>query len=73
MMKLKPQEEITMKKFYYCPHCGRFKRRFQVKTDGYEYVTCVYLPEYVCRHCGTEIDVYTKRELEEELKEWNEA
>ena len=57
-----------MKQFYYCPHCGRFKRRFQIKVNGYLYAH-VYFPEYTCRHCGTEIDVYTKRELEEELKE----
>lgn len=64
-----------MKKFYYCPHCGRFKRRFQIKIkDGvYNMLMYVFPPDYICRHCGTEIDVYTKRELEEELKEWNEA
>lgn len=61
-----------MKQFYYCPHCGRFKRRFQIKDKGYFY-SGQYFPVCVCRHCGTEIDVYTKRELEEELKEWNEA
>lgn len=58
-----------MKKFYYCPHCGRFKRRFQIKINGYDFIICGLLPEYTCRHCGEEIKVYTKKELEKKLKE----
>ena len=33
---------------YYCPHCGRFKKQFQV--EWWEYSM-----SFSCRHCGNRI------------------
>lgn len=33
---------------YYCPHCGRFKKLFQVEW-------CEYSLNFYCRHCGNRI------------------
>lgn len=50
---------------YYCPHCKRFKRFFQVdRDDGYN----------SCKHCGTpcnDVEEMLKDYVEQELSYQN--
>lgn len=45
---------------HYCPHCGRFKKWFQIK---WEEMFC----DYYCKHCGYRI-IDVKDFLETEIK-----
>lgn len=47
---------------YFCPHCRRFKHRWQT-TEGWGEAIDTDIPSH-CRHCGHEIIGVTKKFIE---------